>query len=293
MTIEEVKGAPRSPSVTRSLLPSPDPGAATPADTAKVVVWGLLFYAGSQLAGAMLTQFATAAAAVQAALAEWGGGRVGVNWSDPKGPTPAWRDLARRALGGAALGLGAGALVVGFVLATRGASLAPNRPLFVQLLIGLLVATLGAVRDELFLRGFVLRAVSGAPPLIALAACAAAGAAARFGTWHGAPGAAVAVPMTGAALQAVAFGALWLRDRGAWKACGAHAAWVWATGSLMRGGLLDLRVALGGWGGGDAGIEGGLAATLALAALAALAAFWATRNPRNPAPKGDVSGTAS
>jgi Type II CAAX prenyl endopeptidase Rce1-like len=278
VTIEEVKGGPQSPSVTRSLLPSPNPGPATPPDTAKVVVWGLLFYGGSQLAGAMIGQYATAAAAVQAALAEWAAGRVGVNWTEPRAPNVTARIPTGRILRGAALGLGASVLVVGFVLATHGASLASNRPLLVQLFVGLLVATLVAVRDELFLRGFVLRALTGTPPLAALAACAAGGAAARFGAWHGELDVGCLLALAGAALQGAAFGALWLLDRGAWMACAAHAAWGWATGPVIRGGFLDLRVALDLWGGGDAGLEGGLSGTLVLGILAAAAAFAAARD---------------
>jgi hypothetical protein len=60
-------------------------------------------------------------------------------------------------------------------------------------------------------------------------------------------------------------------------AVGAHAAWLWTTGTLARGGLLDVRSALSAWGGGDAGLLGSLAAVVALVAVSGAAIAWATR----------------
>ena len=57
-------------------------------DVTRVVLWGLVFYAAVQLAGAWLVKSKLGAVAVQAALAEWGAGRVGVVWTDANAPPP-------------------------------------------------------------------------------------------------------------------------------------------------------------------------------------------------------------
>ena len=242
----------------------PDPTAApTLAEARKVVGWGLVFWGAAQLATAVFAGNATALVAVQAALAEWGAGRVGLAWSDPLAPVPTWRDLARRAGKGAALGGGAAALVVLAALALHAATLAAPSPAAGPLAVGLVIALLTAVRDELFLRGLVLRATAALLPSgLALAACGAAAAAARWGA-DGVLGLAVAVE----AVRGVAMGAIWMRDRGAWMAVGASAAWTWALGSLVRGGLLDVRFATEG--------DAGLPALLVLAVGAVAASAWA------------------
>jgi len=66
-------------------------------------------------------------------------------------------------------------------------------------------------------------------------------------------------------------------DRGGWLPLGAHAAWTTGTGTLIHGGLLDLRSAGTPWGGGGAGVLGSLATLVALVPLAALAVEWARR----------------
>ena len=78
------------------------------------------------------------------------------------------------------------------------------------------------------------------------------------------------------------FGALWVRDRGAWPAWGAHTAWLFATSFLMQGGIFEARVLSGSWGGGDAGPLGGTAALIALLPLAA-GALAGTARVRRPA----------
>jgi membrane protease YdiL (CAAX protease family) len=243
------------------------------ARTTKTVLWGLAFYAAAQLAGSFLAKNAVAAAAVQAAIAEWGAGRIGIAWSDPSEASSAWRDLASRAGRGAGLGLGVGALVVVFVLSTRAATLAPNAPLVGQLVVGLLAAVLVSVRDELLLRGVVLHALDGVASVpLRLVACAGAAAAASFGAGRADP-----LELAIAALTGAVLGAVWLFDRGAWMAVGAHTAWSWTTGTLVRGGLLDLRARAGVWGGGDAGLQGSAAVACALAVVTIVAVVALTR----------------
>jgi hypothetical protein len=129
---------------------------------------------------------------------------------------------------------------VGSALATGDASLAPAPALggSVELLaVGLFASALAAVRDELVLRGFVLRATRGLlPTWVCLVVCGAAAAAARFGVEGGS-----LVALAAEALRGIALGALWTRDRGAWMAFGANASWMWTLGSLTHGGLLDVR----------------------------------------------------
>lgn len=237
--------------------------ASTLRESRRVVGWGLAFWGAAQLATTVFAQNATALVAIQAALAEWGAGRIGIAWSDPAGPMPTANSIGRRAALGTAMGLGAAALVTVVALATGVAAMAAARPTVGLLAVGLVVALLEAVRDELFLRGVVLRATRGLwPTWAALAACAAAAAAARFGL-EGTPGLALLVE----ALRGVALGAIWVKDRGAWTAVAANAAWTWGLGSVVRGGLLDVRFATA--------ADAGLPALVVLAAGAAAAAFWA------------------
>jgi hypothetical protein len=204
---------------------------------AKVVGWGLVFWAGVQLAAAIFTRNATAAVAVQAALAEWGAGRIGIPWSDPGAPAPSWNAIGARAGRGAAIGVLAAALVVGIALLAHRASLVSSPPSVGLLAVGLVVSVLGAVRDELLLRGVVLRATQGSLPVGAsLVVCGAAAAAARFGV-EGAMG----IVLAAEALKGAALGAIWVKDRGAWMAVAANTAWTWTMGSVVGGGLLDVR----------------------------------------------------
>ncbi len=262
-------------SARRSALPDTDPTAApTVRDAAKVVAWGLVFWAAVELASTLFQNNETAAVAVQAALAEWGAGRMAIAWSDPLAPPQKWAAIGRRAGRGAALGAVAAALVVAVARATRGASATWAAPAASAVVVGLIVSALSAVRDELLLRGVVLRATRGLlPTWTALVACGAAAAAARFGAGDAS---AIAVAAEGA--RGVALGALWTRDRGAWMAVAANTAWTWCLGSLARGGVLDVRFAVP--------PEAGLPALAVLGAAAAAALFWTLRRPPTAASPG-------
>jgi hypothetical protein len=247
-----------------------DPTAApTLREARRVAGWGLAFWGAAQLAGAVFSQNATALVAVQAALAEWGAGRVGITWSDPLAPMPTAKALARRAGTGLAIGGGMAAAACGVALLTHLASVAAARPSAGSLAVGLVLAVLSAVRDELFLRGIVLRVTRGLWPTWAtLAAAGGVAAAARFGA-EGALGLVLVVE----ALRGVAMAALWLGDRGAWMAVGASAGWAWGLGSIAGGGLVDVRFA--------AAADAGVPALAVVAASAAAACFWASRrHPR-------------
>ena len=66
-----------------SALPAADPEApANLVDATKVVIWGLVFWGAELLAAAVFERNATAMAAAQAAVAEWGAGRMRIAWSE-------------------------------------------------------------------------------------------------------------------------------------------------------------------------------------------------------------------
>jgi hypothetical protein len=252
-------------------------GSAMLRDTAKVIGWGLVLYGAVALIGAKLSAASVGALALQTVVAEWGAGRLAVAWSDPARPAPKVGDIARRAGQGAALGLFAAAGVVLFALATHSLSTHANAPEPSQLGIGIFAAALVAARDELLLRGITLRAFRHAcPTLVLLLVCGGAGAAAEYGVLAATQdvrGMRVVV----AGLLGIVFASLWIGDRGGWLAFGAHAAWTFATGGVIRGGVFDLRASLGAWGGGDAGFSGSLAMAVALVPVAALATAWSGR----------------
>jgi hypothetical protein len=241
-------------------------------DAAKVIGWGLLLYAAIELVGSKLSVKSVGALAVQMVVAEWGAGRLGVAWSDPAADIPTAGVIARRAGRGALLGIGAAVLVVLFALGTHGLSAHANAAAPSALAIGLVTALLAAARDELLLRGVPLRALRHVcPPVLLLLVCGGAGAAAEVGVLSSAGNVVLGVEVLVAGLLGVIFAALWIIDRGGWLAVGAHAAWSFGTGAVIRGGIFDLRALPGVWGGADAGLTGGLALAVALVPLATLA----------------------
>ena len=181
---------------------------------------------------------ALAALALQAGIAEWAAGKVFVTWSDPLAPPPSPAAVRRRIGLGTAAGAIAASLVVAVAVTAGRASFAAVTPAWGGLLIGALSAVLAAVRDELLLRGMVLkvaRSLGGFGASVAL--CGAAGAAARLGADH-----VTAVAVLVEALRGAALGAVWMRDRGAWMAVGASTAWVWVLDAATGGALLDVRM---------------------------------------------------
>ncbi|HEY4015129.1 MAG TPA: hypothetical protein VGM06_17415 [Polyangiaceae bacterium] len=225
----------RSPEASRLADPT---APATPARAAPVVAWALVFWGGVQLAARVFERNAMTASLVQAALAEWGAGRMGVAWSDPLSPPASPASMGKRAAIGAGMGCAAAVVAIGAAAATGGAAFAPASPDAVAIVLGLVPAALAAVRDELLLRGGVLRATRGLLPAWAcLAICGAAAAAARFGV-----DGAFSMAVLGDGLRAVALAALWVHDRGAWMAWGANTAWAWTFGGLAHG-AADVRFA--------------------------------------------------
>jgi hypothetical protein len=196
-------------------------------------------------------------------------GRAGVRWDRNEIDLDAPKNAVRRVATGAGVALGAGAVVLAVAAAFRWLHVEevtrPSASFAFALARGAALAT----RDELLFRG------------IPLAAAARAGLPAPIGRGFAAlvSGAAILmVPgVTAAALVlAVAsgwlFASLWDKDRGAWAAVGAHAAWMILVGSVLHGGIVDV-----GWttgelasGAGAAGAPAWVAAAVLIAAAVAL-----------------------
>ena len=231
----------------------------------RIALWGLLTFAGARVIALVLESSSMPSAVGQAVLAEWGCGRLGVAWSDPKAPVPTTRDIARRAGLGVAIGTVAAGVVVAFLASTQAVLLERVSPQASAMVVALVTAGLYAMRDELLLHGLVVRAlVTVESPTLKVVCCGVASAAATYGELGGSFPRAIVVQ----GLLGLVFGALWIRDRGAWPAWGAHTAWLFTTSFLMQGGLFESRVASSTWGGGDAGPLGGTAAIVALLPVA-------------------------
>ncbi len=244
-----------------------DPKAALK-DRARVVGWGIALAAAVQGAAAYLAQNHTGAVIAQVVIAEFGTSRLGVAWSDPLAPIQSGADLAKRALRGAGFGAAAAAILLGASVIARVASVATGTFGIAPLLVGLAISVCAAVRDELMLRGLVLRALGPNAKLpIQLVACGLAGAAFRFGTQPDATPAAIAFSFA----VSIAFACLWLRDRGAWLAAGANAAFTFVTGPIAQGAVLDVRT--------KATLDGTIVAVVCGVFFAGSAISYARRNP--------------
>ncbi len=259
------KSSTRLPAEVRpreSALPTAAPDAPPSlGNAAKVVAWGLVFWGIVELAGAAFEKTAMATLLVQAVIAGWGAGRMGIVWTDPGKHAPA-RSPFRRAATGAVVGAVAASAAVVLSLSFHSATLWPTTIAPGALFIGLAASGLAAVRDELLLRGVVLRTTRGLwPPWAMILASGATSAAATFGG----PGASVSL-LLAEGLRGAALGGAWLRDRGAWMPCAANAAWMWGFGAATRGAMWDVRF--------DSAPDPARP-TLAVLSLAAAAAMWA------------------
>ncbi len=246
---------------------------------ADVAAWGIALAAGCRAIEIFLEAQSLAAAVGQAVLVEWGSSRLGVGWSDPAVKTTSGA-IARRAAVGAAAGLGAALLAFIVLLATGGVAVEAVAKVELSILgVGLLTAALHAWRDELLLHGIAIRALgTSVSPLGRVLACGVTSAGAALGRSDASPRTVFV-----AALLGLVFGALWVQDRGAWKAWAAHAGFRWAIGTLLSGGVVHSRLADDAWAGGTAGWLGGTAAVVALTPLGVTALLWAARgiSPRS------------
>jgi hypothetical protein len=227
--------------VQRKTLPPPlAPRVASPwlrAGAVRTTAWGLALTAAEAVIASVLAQNTIAAAILQAGAVEWGTHRAGVVWSAAPGSTQTAAGWARRAGAGAACGVAVAVLAVAASLASGDAVLTDGRVSVEVLAVGLGMAAVEAVRDELLLRGLVLRLTEGILPAGAgIGACAVAGACARFGAdGH------VTAALLFEAVRAGALAAVWIYDRGAWVAVGANTGFAWTAASLAGAGVIGAR----------------------------------------------------
>jgi uncharacterized protein len=163
--------------------------------------------------------------------------RAGVRWDEDTLPLDAPRRAAARVAVGAAVAVGVAGLAIAVAGAFHWFQVEGTVPVSAALAFALARAAAVSVRDELLFRGIPLAAAAraGIPAPVARVFAALVSGASL-----------VLVPgvTAGAIALAVAsgwlFASLWSRDRGAWAAVGAHAAWMLVTGSVMHGGALEV-----------------------------------------------------
>jgi hypothetical protein len=241
-------------------------------ESTRLVVWGLGLNTAVTGIGALLTQHRAGSLAAQAFAAEWGAGALAVAWSDPEEPPPTTGAIVRRAGTGILCGLAAAGAVLAFAVSTHAAEVASAVFAPPELLMTLVTAGLISMRDELLLRGLALRAFRHVlPPVAQILVCGAIAAAAAYGAGHDSPNGSPPSALMVAALTGGSLAALWLRDRGAWMAWGAHLGWRALTS--LDGGAVQLRWSPTAWGGGHDGFTGSLAIAIAMLPVSAIAGF--------------------
>jgi len=250
----------------------PDPG--TLGGAFRLALGGLFFYGAALFAGGLLASYGLVAVVAQAILAEIGLSRLGVAWSaDPDRTSPLGTGRAARGFGmGLVAALGATLLVLGF----RAGTFAPGGIVLATLATGLLSAGATAVFHELFFRGLVLRLTE---KVNSLSFRVGAAGAASFAAAFAQPGATFLEAAVAGTLGA-ALACLWLRERGAHTAMGAHAGWLFATRAVFRGGLFELSGSKNALGGLGAGPYTGVAAWIAVAIALGIAIFALTPGAR-------------
>jgi uncharacterized protein len=207
-------------------------------------------------------------------------GRAGVRWDrDAKaGDDP--RIPARRLAAGAGVALAVGVAAVGIAGALRWFHVEATPSPSAALAFAVARAAAISVRDELLFRGIPLAAAAraGVPAPIARGFSALVSGAALV-LVPGVTPAALALAIASGWL----FASLWERDRGAWAAVGAHAAWALLLGSVIHGGVLDLAWTTGELtvGASAAGAPAWIASVALLAAAALLPRLpWPAAPPR-------------
>ena len=248
---------------------APAPEERSRASSIAVAAWGLVIFIGTRAMELVLESQSMAAAVGQAVLSEWGASRLDVVWSDPARPSDSLpATIARRIAIGLAYGFAAAGTLYIILRATNAIVTHPVREISISILaVGLATACLHAMRDELLLHGVTIRALRDLDrPVLKALACGITSA----GSALGEPNANVR-SVIARALFGVALGALWVEDRGAWRPWAAHTAFVFATGPLLRGGVVDARIVTSTWTGGESGILGGIAAVVTLSPFAVAA----------------------
>lgn len=232
-----------------------DPG--TLSGAMRLALGGLFFYAAALFTAALLSAYGLVAIVGQAIVAEVGLSRLGVAWSEDPDATV---HGTKRALKGFGLGLVAVLGATLLVIAFRAGHFEPGGVVLATLATGLLSAAATSVFHELFFRGLVLRLTSkvGSLPVRIVAAGLAS-----FALAMAQPGATWLEAAVEGTIGA-AMACLWLRERGAHTAMGAHAGWLFGTRAVFRGGLFELAGSPSAFGGLGNGPYAGAAAGIAV-----------------------------
>lgn len=257
----------------------PEERSASTRAAARVAAYGGLLFFGTSLLGAVLANMPLAALVAQAVAAEWGMGRLGLSWSDPLAPEPTGRDIATRMGKGALLGVVPAAVVLEWLHLTHNVDILPPSFAWSSLGLGLLSATLTAVRDQILLVGLSRRVLIHLDRALPRMLAAGALFAARSYSQENATAPDVAASFCFGAFAA----AIFQRDRSAYGAVGMNVGWLLCTDTLFHGALLDARPLPSLLSGGDAGMGKGVAAAIVLG-LAAIAAWRAPRSASTGAP---------
>jgi len=218
---------------------APRPNRTAFAVAVRICVGGATLTGAVSLLASLFAQRPLGVEGAQAVLVEWGATQLGAEWSAP--PAPA-RAIVVRVGQGFAGGLAAGGLVL--VLARLTGAVTSIAPVATAFGFGLAIlhAVATAVRDELLVHGILVGLVGRRSTALCLLGGGLASAAWAFGTAAG-----ETIPISALVAEALAgagFTSLWLLERGAWRACSAHAAWLLATGSAVLSRATD-----GAWGG--------------------------------------------
>lgn len=212
-------------------------------------------------------------------------------------PAATWRSLGlSRAnfpdgLWGLLLGAAGSGLLVGLAVLAEWASWTPIDPSEVRFdwrdarLVGVALLTIGALGEELFLRGLILQFLARSLGRIAAVTVTAL----VFALLHGSNPGVTGIAQLNTALYGMLFGLAVLRQRSLWLAVGLHLGWNLAqvalgvnnSGITIRLTELNLESRTAAWlAGGDYGLEGGVLATgMALVLAAAVWRLPARKNP--------------
>jgi hypothetical protein len=230
------------------------------------LAWLLGTAAMLQIVELLFGQVIMGAALGGAVIADIAATWAGVRWDE--GEKRHWKAAVARLGAGAGVAAGVIALTLALGAALGRLEISRGAPSIGIFLVVLRSAAI-AVRDELIFRGIPLVAAAraGVPGPVARAFAALAGAA-SMASLPGASPASIALTAASGWL----FATLWQRDRGAWSAVGAHAAWALLTGAVLRGGLVDIVFRDGNFGLGPraSGAPAWIAAVIALVAAALL-----------------------
>lgn len=254
---------------------SPEARSASAKAAARVGALGGLLFFGISLLGAVLANMPLAALVSQAVAAEWGMGKLGLAWSDPLAREPTATDIATRVGKGALLGIAPAALVLIWLYITHTCVIAPSSFAWSSVALGVLSATLTAVRDQILLVGLARRVLVHMDRALPRMLAAGALFAARSYSSETATMSEVVASFSFGAFGA----AIFQRDRSAYGAVGMNFGWLFATDTLFHGALLDVRTLPSLLSGGDAGMGRGLGAAIILGLSALVLATVKARAP--------------